>query len=64
MNRNQIASLVIPVISIACLLGGGFLLQAKGHDQVTLSQSSRSTTLSSRSVTFSRLYGCSNSCAV
>ncbi|WP_046226037.1 HlyD family secretion protein [Paenibacillus dauci] len=50
MNRNQIASLVIPVISIACLLGGGFLLQAKGQDQVTLSQSSRSATLSSDTV--------------
>ncbi|MFD1988927.1 HlyD family secretion protein [Paenibacillus nicotianae] len=50
MNRSQVASLIIPVISIVCLLSGGFLLQAKGHDQVTASQTSKSSTLSSDSI--------------
>ncbi|MBP1173122.1 HlyD family efflux transporter periplasmic adaptor subunit [Paenibacillus sp. OT2-17] len=50
MNRTQVASLIIPVISIACLIGGGFLLQTNGQDQVNASRSVKGTTLNADSI--------------
>ncbi len=50
MNRTQITSLIIPLISIACLIGGGFLLQTNGQDQVNASRSVKGTTLNSDSI--------------
>ncbi|WP_256021493.1 biotin/lipoyl-binding protein [Paenibacillus kribbensis] len=50
MNRTQVTSLIIPVISIACLIGGGFLLQNNGQDQVNASRSVKGTTLNADSI--------------
>lgn len=50
MNRTQVTSLIIPLISIACLIGGGFLLQTNGQDQVNASRSVKGTTLNADSI--------------
>lgn len=53
MVPGKIGNIVIPAISIVCLISGGFILQSKGHDTVTAAAATKGSVLTSESVNVS-----------